>query len=1204
MRNHHATTCLTLLAALLPANPVCAHAAPSVPAAFAPQPQQATAIPDASMLRYPDISGDRIVFVYANGIWSVPIAGGVAQPVADPPGFESFPRFSPDGASVAFCGNWDGNRDIWVVPITGGEPTRATGHPASEILNDWSPDGRLVFTASGMGPYPRATMIYAVPPGGGLPTELPVPYGANAALNRDGSKLAYTPHSTDTRTWKRYRGGMATDVWVVDMATGAATRMTDWEGTDTIPMWHGDWLYYLSDAGPEHRLNIWRVNPKTMAREQVTRFTDFDVRWPAMGPDDGSAGRMVFQHGTELCVLDLGSGKVTTVEVRIPGARARLRDQEENAADSIQSWDISPTGKRALVQGRGDVWTLPAEKGVPVNLTRTTGVAERDPSWSPDGRLIAWFDDSYGSGYELFVMPADGSADKRRLTSTDGCFKESITWSPDSTMIAMTDKTGRLWRVDVDSGDTALVDKENWGESISAPSWSGDSTWIAYVRSDDATAQSQLWLHDVEAGTSIPLTSTAFDVGSATFDRAGDFIYLHRVGNFRPSYSSLDSTWIYDNASVMLAAPLRADVKAAWIPVEIDEETPSAKKGDGTPQGEKSKAQKPEGEGKEDGEGEGEKKEDGKDEDDEDDDDKKDDEDDDEKPEPAKDAAEETKGTAAEPTKGDDGAAEPAAPAKAPKRTVTIDIDGFESRMVPVPGVTVGEFGGVAVNDKGNLIFVRRAARGSDDPNAGIRIADVKEKSPSEKSVTGGGGFAMSADGKKLLVPEGRGAKIGDASAGATFKPIVSSPTSVTVSPRAEWRQLVRDSWRVLKDYFYDPTMHGIDWDAVRNRYAAMVDDANSREDVAWIISEMISELNVGHAYYQGGPSESSPSVGTGMLGVVWSQGEAAGPDGTPVKGWRIERILEGGPWDSDARNPLRAPGVDVTEGMYVIAVNGQPIGTSPDPWSPFRGLADKPVQLTVGKAPFRDDSTRTVNVRMMSSDDALRFRAWVEANRAYVAKSSDGKVGYVYVPSTGVDGQNELVRQFHGQRGMKALLIDERWNGGGQIPNRFIELLNRPTTNWWARRDSNATPWPSDAHRGPKAMLINGLAGSGGDMFPWLFRETKLGPLFGTRTWGGLVGISGNPSLIDGTRITAPMFAFYENDGTWGVEGHGVDPDTEVIDDPTLMKGGPVRGGADPQIDAAVKHLLAELERNPVRDVPVPPYPQRGGMGIPKSDW
>ena len=1156
------------------------HAGTPALAAAPRQSGDAQAIPDASMLRYPDISGDRIVFVYANGIWSVPIAGGVAQPVADPPGFESFPRFSPDGTSVAFCGNWDGNRDIWTVPVTGGEPVRVTGHPSSETLNDWSPDGRLLFTASGMGPYPRATMVYSVSPEGGLPAELPVPYGANAALNRTGTTLAYTPHSTDTRTWKRYRGGMATDVWMVDMATGAATRMTDWEGTDTIPMWHGDWLYYLSDGGPEHRLNIWRVNPSTKAREQVTRFTDFDVRWPAMGPDDGSAGRMVFQHGPDLCVLDLGTGKVATVEVRIPGARARLRDQEENAAESIQSWDISPTGKRAIVQGRGDVWTLPAEKGVPINLTSTTDIAERDPAWSPDGRLLAWFDDSYGSGYELFVVPADGSEGKRRLTSTDGSFKESITWSPDSTMIAMTDKAGRLWRVDVSSGDTTLIDKEPWGESMSAPSWSSDSTWIAYVRSDDATAQSQLWLHDVEAGTSVPLTSTAFDVGSAAFDRAGDFIYLHRVGNFRPSYSSLDSTWIYDNASVMLAAPLRADVKAAWIPVEIDEETPSAKKEEAKPTEAKDAK-------------------DTNDADDADDDDDGDDADD------AEDSDENTKDTAKEPAKdGAPAAADPVTPARESKRKVKIDLEGFEARMVPVPGVAVGEFGGVAVSDKGNLIFVRRAARGQEDPNAGIRIADVKEKSPSEKSVTSGGGFAMSADGKKLLVPDGRGAKIGDASAGATFKPIVASPTSVTVNPRAEWRQLVRDSWRVLKDYFYDPTMHGIDWDAVRNRYAAMVDDANSREDIAWIISEMISELNVGHAYYQGGPSESAPSVGTGMLGVVWSQGEAAGPDGAPVKGWRIDRIVEGAPWDADARNALRAPGVDVTEGMYVIAVNGQPIGASPDPWSPFRGLADKSVQLTVGKVPFKDDSTRTVNVRTLGSEDSLRYRAWVEANRAYVAKASDGKVGYVYVPSTGIDGQNELVRQFHGQRGMQALLIDERWNGGGQLPHRFIELLNRPTTNWWARRDSNPVPSPQDSHRGPKAMLINGLAGSGGDMFPWLFRETKLGPLLGTRTWGGLVGISGNPSLIDGTRITAPMFAFYENDGTWGVEGHGVDPDIEVIDDPTLMKGGPVRGGADPQIDAAIRHLLAELERNPVRDVPVPPYPQRGGMGIPKSDW
>ena len=1196
MRNPITIFAVALTALLTPSAADRPAAGAPAPGASAAQAGEAPAIPDASMLRYPDISRDRIVFVYANGIWSVPLAGGVAQPVADPPGFESFPRFSPDGASIAFCGNWDGNRDIWVVPATGGEPARVTGHPASETLCDWSPGGRLLFSASGMGPYPRASMVYSVAPSGGLPSELPVPYGANAALNRDGTRLAYTPHSTDTRTWKRYRGGMATDIWVVDTASGAATRVTDWEGTDTIPMWHGDWIYYLSDAGPEHRLNIWRVNPATKAREQVTRFTDFDVRWPAIGPDDGTPGRMVFQHGPELCVLDLGTGKSTPVQVRIPGARARLRDLTEDASESIQSWDISPTGKRAIVQGRGDVWTLPAENGVPVNHTRTVGIAERDPAWSPDGRLLAWFDDSYGSGYELFVAPADGTGEKRRLTSSDGCFKESITWSPDSAMIAMTDKTGRLWKVDVASGATTLIDKESWGESMSPPSWSGDSTWLAYVRSDDATGQDRLWIHDVEAGTSTPVTSTAFAVGSASFDRAGDFIYLHRVGSFRPSYSSLDSTWIYDNASVMLAAPLRKDVKAPWMAIEIDEEKPSDGKG-----AKEEAAKDSKGGDADDESSDAEKKaaEDGPDE-----------------PKPASEGAKEppadgsaqpgsadAKDTAPDASRTAEAAGSGSA-AKKPKRTVKIDLDGFESRMVQVPGVSAGEFGGLAVNDKGNLIFARRAARGSDDANAGIRIVDVKEKKPAEKSVTGGGALGISADGKKLLVIEGRGAKIGDAAAGATFKPVVASPTAVAISPRAEWAQLVRDAWRVLKDYFYDPTMHGIDWDAVRNRYAAMVDDANSREDVAWIISEMISELNVGHAYYQGGPSESSPSVGTGMLGVVWAQGEAPGPDGTTVKGWRIERILEGAPWDADARNPLRAPGVDVTEGMYVLAVNGQPIGGSPDPWTPFRRLADKSVQLTVGSSPVRDDSTRTVNVRLLPSEDDLRYRAWVEANRAYVEKASDGKIGYVYVPNTGVDGQSELVRQFQGQRGMKALLIDERWNGGGQIPSRFIEMLNRPTTNWWARRDSNPVPSPQDGHRGPKAMLINGLAGSGGDMFPWLFRGAKLGPLLGTRTWGGLVGISGNPSLIDDTRITAPMFAFYENDGTWGVEGHGVDPDIEVMDDPSLMRGGPIRGGADPQIDAAVKHLLAELERNPVRDVPVPPYPQRSGMGIPKSDW
>jgi tricorn protease len=368
-----------------------------------------------------------------------------------------------------------------------------------------------------------------------------------------------------------------------------------------------------------------------------------------------------------------------------------------------------------------------------------------------------------------------------------------------------------------------------------------------------------------------------------------------------------------------------------------------------------------------------------------------------------------------------------------------------------------------------------------------------------------------------------------------------------------------------------------------------MLDDCASREDVSYVIGEMIAELNVGHAYYWGGETEEQPSVSVGLLGCDFALENGA---------YRINRIYEGGPWDSDARGPLSQPGVDVKEGDYLLAVDGLPLDTSRDPWAAFQALADRTLSLTVSDKPEIDEDAREVLVKALRSDSELRFRAWIERNRAYVEQQTDGQVGYIYVPDTGINGQNELFRQFYGQRHKAGLIIDERWNGGGQVPTRFIELLNRPVLNFWTRRHGKDAPTPGDAHHGPKCMLINGMAGSGGDCFPYYFRKTGLGKLIGTRTWGGLVGISGNPRLIDGGFVTVPRFAFYETDGTWGVEGHGVDPDIEVIDDPAKM----VDGG-DPQLDTAIAHMLEEIERNPYKLVPHPPYPDRSGMGIREED-
>lgn len=521
---------------------------------------------------------------------------------------------------------------------------------------------------------------------------------------------------------------------------------------------------------------------------------------------------------------------------------------------------------------------------------------------------------------------------------------------------------------------------------------------------------------------------------------------------------------------------------------------------------------------------------------------------------------------------------------KKEQKPVVIEFEDAERRVIPLP-IGPGNFRSLMVNGKDQLIYSRSGGNGP----TSIKIFDINADEPKEETVASGGGFELSANGKKLLIIRGSSVFITGAAAGkGTGDAVSTDGMQVLIEPRAEWRQIFADAWRVQRDFFYDPTMHGVDWKAIRNQYSKLLKDATSRSDVGFIIGEMISELNVGHAYYRGRPDDpDAPSSSCAVLGCDIQ------PDGDRFK---ITEFWEGAAWDTDAQNPLRVAGIKV--GEFLLEVEGRPLTTDSNPFQAMQGLAGKLVVLTVSEDATLDDQDRRVSVRLPDSDSNLRFRHWIESNRAHVDEVSGGRVGYIYVTNTGRPGQNDLFRQFYAQHGRDALIIDDRWNGGGQIPTRFIELLNRPATNFWARRDGKDWRWPRDSHQGPKCMLINGLAGSGGDMFPALFRQAGLGKLIGRRTWGGLVGIGGDPTLIDGSSVSAPSFAYYELDGTWGIEGHGVDPDIEVIDDPALMFE-----GGDPQLDTAIKHMMEQLKSNAFQAPKRPAYPDRKTMGIPKAD-
>ncbi|MFA6126817.1 MAG: PDZ domain-containing protein [Bacteroidales bacterium] len=1056
----------------------------------------------AKLFRYMDVSDNQITFVYGGDIWVMPKSGGTAVQITHSPGEESWPRFCPDGKSIAYTASYNGNADVYVIPTLGGLPTRVTYQSGGDQLVDWHPDGKkLLFTSARESGRGAMTNLYLVDASGGFPEKLKVPYAILASFSPDGSKLAYVTRITENYPFKRYRGGLASDVIVFDLKNNTAENITKNDAIDGKPAWVGDKIYLLSDRDENMRLNIWMYDTKTKESVQVTKIKDYDITHMAAGKTD-----IVFEAGGVLYMLDLASQKYQPVEVQVISDLSLEMPHSVNVSSRISNMSAAPGGKRIIFEARGELFNVPVTEGYVINLTRSSGAFDRDPAWSPDGKTIAYWSDRDGE-YEIWLQPVTDKEQLKKLTKRGKGYGYTLHWSPDSKKIAFIDETNNVYVTDAESGKTETIGNTLYtvghgGAPGYTISWSPDSKWITFTQSLNNN-NNAIFLYEMESGKSRQVTSGFYNDSDPVFTTDGKYLVYLTNRNMSAEYSDLgDGTWIYPNSTEIAALGLTKDAPSLLSPKNDEQE---------------------------------EKK-------------------------PAKDTS---------------------------KVVVKVDFENIESRAVILPPKP-GNIRGVETFE-GKIVYMRSPNTGSDDRSSSLIVYDLtsREEKPVISEVNR---VVVTADGKSLLVSSsGKYGIIQPAAGQKIEKPIPTGDLVMDLVPREEWRQIFTDTWRRHRDFFYDPNMQGVDWKEMRIRYGALIDFARTRWDVNYIQSQLVSELAAGHTYASGGDLEAVRPIPTGFLGIDWELNDGR---------YRIKRIITPAAWDTDARSPFDQSGVKAGVGDYILAVNGISLDPKMDPYAPFEGLSGKTVALTVSKTGKTDDSQKIVVKCLTPGEESnLRYLEWIENNRKMVEKLSDGKLGYIYMSNTSAQGQLELVKMFYGQLDKDGFIIDERFNGGGALADRFLELLKRPVVYNLHWRHGMDHTQPIKTNNGPKGMLINGWAGSGGDGLPWAFQELKAGPIVGERTLGILVGPATGHSLIDGGSITVPDARLYDNDGHWFWEGIGVTPDFPVWDDPNILVQ-----GRDPQIEKVVEEVMKLVKVAPAKMTPAPKLEDRTAKGLYKK--
>lgn len=1038
---------------------------------------------EARLLRFPSTNGSEVVFSYAGDLYKVSINGGEASRLTSYVGYEMFPKFSPDGKTIAFTGQYDGNTEVYTIPSAGGEPLRVTYTATNSrddigdrmgpnnIVMGWTPDGTRIIYRNRIGDG-FSGKLYLVGNEGGLSQVIPLPEGGFCSYSPDGKMLAYNRVMREFRTWKYYKGGMADDIWIYDPAAKSVQNITGNDAQDIMPMWIGDQIYFISDR--DRTMNIFAYDTKLKQTSKITNFTEYDVKFPSF-----HGNTIVFENGGYLYKLDVTKGTPEKINITLASDNIYARSEIKSGEKYITNASLSPDGERLVVTTRGEVFNIPADKGVTKNITRSPGAHDREAQWSPDGKYIAYISDATGET-ELYLQDAEAS-EPVQLTKNNDTYIRTFVWSPDSKSIVYTDRENRINLLDVSAKQKTVLLQDPAGEPRGV-SFSPDSKWLTYSRTE-SNEFNVVYVLDITAKKEYPVTDKWYESYSSAFSKDGKYIVFASSRDFNPVYGSKEWNHIYNSSSGIYLSLLSKDSPSPFLEKDavVNEKKTEAKKDSVV--------------------------------------------------------------------------------------SVKIDTDGLSDRVVriPLPAASYWNF----YMDGDKLYYSKQGS---------TMLYDLKKQK--EESIADGASMGLDYGSKKALFFKDRRLYVTAIPTGKTeLKDGVNlSNMKITTDYPEEWAQIFDEAWRVYRDGFYLKNMHGVDWPAMKKKYAVLLPYVKNRLDLNYVIGEMIGELNIGHAYVTPGEVNRAAKVNTGLLGAEISRDKSGF--------FRIEKILEGASWNKELRSPLSEPGIKANAGDYIVAIDGIPTNSLKDLYALLVGKADVPTEISLNGSPALSGARKIV-INPIANEYPLYHYQWVQDNLKKVEKASGGKIGYIYIPDMGPEGLNEFARYFYPQLDKEGLIIDDRANGGGNVSPMILERLAREPYRLTMRRGSNRIGTVPDAVQvGPKVCLINKYSASDGDLFPWGFRALGLGKLIGTRTWGGIVGISGSMPFIDGTDIRVPFFTSYDaKTGQWIIENHGVDPDILIDNDPLKEWS-----GEDQQLDRAIEEVMKDLKtREPLKPVPAP---------------